>query len=190
MQSAESSPPSRNREALLVCERRAQRLCHARAAVVGRAASNADDKVTAALFQRGQNQFAHAVSGGDARVASFRRHQGQARGGCHLDSGGASIAEDAIESHHRLAKWPGHTLLEYLAASSIHQRLHRAFPAIRYRHDCDLSLWIHDLYSLRDSAASLRCGEAAFERLWSNDDAHRIFSLCCCCCCSCIISVQ
>src|SRR5215472_201087 len=110
-------------------------------------------------------------------IAPIGRDKGQARAGCHLNRCGTPIAEQSEEGQDRLTKGAGHLLLHNLPACSIYQRLDCTLAAIGHGHDFDLRFWIDVPHTLCYGFSSLRCCEAAFERLRSNDDTHACTSV-------------
>src|SRR5581483_1859433 len=78
---------------------------HARAAVIRRAAADSEDEAPVAVVQRCADQFAHAIGGGNTRVALCWRNQRQTCACRHLDSCCTSVAQQSKERLDRLAQW-------------------------------------------------------------------------------------
>src|SRR5271167_3864193 len=153
-------------------ERGSQRLRHARTAIIGSAASNTDDKVTASAIQGRQDQLSHSVGRGDARVASFGRHKRQASGGSHFNCCCATVAEQSEEGYYRLTQWACHDLLHDLATCGVYQRLHRSLATICDGHDIEVCRWVNGSYATCNCLSSFSRCQASFQRLRSDDDTH------------------
>ena len=119
--------------AVFIQQIRAQCLQHPRAAIVGGAATNAEQDFFHTVVQRRQNQFACAVAGGDERIALAGRHQMQARSRCHFNNRGFAVARNAVVRGNAVAQRRGYFGGVQRASGGINQRLHRAFAAIRHR---------------------------------------------------------
>ena len=121
---------------LFVQQPRAQRLHHARAAVVGGAAADADNDMPDALVQRALDQLAGAERSGGQGIALRGGHQLQPAGGRHFDKGGACVAGEAVEGVYRRAERSGYAQVDDTPRRRRHHRLNRAFAAVgnRYLH--------------------------------------------------------
>src|SRR5579864_3830883 len=164
----------------IVCqERGSQRLRHACTAIVGSAASNADDKMTASAIQGRQDQLSHAVGCGDAWVASSGGHKRQASGGSHFNCCCATVAEHSEEGYYRFTQWACHDLLHDIATCGVYQCLHRSLATICDGHDVEVCCWVNGSYAVRNGLSSFSRRQASFQRLRSDDDTHRVTFLVC-----------
>ena len=161
-----------DRRAAEVEEAHAQRLREAGAGVVGGRAADPEDDLVDAARDRILDELARAVGGGDQRVALVLGHQRQAGGLCHLDDGGALVAEQPIGGEHPVAHRAGDLDLDDLAAGGIDQRLHGALAAIGHGHLDVLGIGPHALEAGLDLARHLQRRQVLFEGIGGDDDLH------------------
>ena len=115
-----------------VPERHAQRLRHARAAVVCGGAAQADEEFPASRIQRRAHQLAGAVGGGEFGAARLRLRQRQPGGGTHLDDRDA-VVQNGEAARHAIAHRPRRLAGRPFAALRVEEGFEHAVPAVRNR---------------------------------------------------------
>ncbi len=139
---------------------RAQRLHHARAAIVGGAAADADDNRLHAPLQRREDKLAGAVTRGDARIALRGWHQMQTGSRRHFHHRRFTVAQQAEKTVDFVAERRGHRRGDDLPAGRGDHRLDGAFAAVRHRHTDVVRLRV-DLTKARfDSLRDIHCAQA------------------------------
>jgi hypothetical protein len=128
-----AAPATRQVLSVRIQKAHAQRLRHARAAVVGGAAPQPQNKAAAPAIKRVQNELPKAKCRGDTWIAHRPWHKVQPGGGSHLDHGGSAIAQHAVARPHRRAHRACHIMKAELPRRCVYQRIHCAFTAIGNR---------------------------------------------------------
>jgi hypothetical protein len=108
----------------------AQRLQHARAAVVGGAAAMPSTKRRAPASSAWRISCPVPKLVVQQRIALRRRHQFQSAGSGHFNHRRLAVAHQAVERGHRLAQRTGNLERHQLAAAGVDHGLHRAFAAV------------------------------------------------------------
>ncbi len=160
------------RAAVGVREMHAERLQHARAAVVRRAAAEADDEAPRARVERRTDQLARAPARRDARIARVGRHEMQAARLGHLDHRGA-VGQDAERGARRPAERIGDARAAALAARGRDECVHRAFTAVGDRQASVVGIGEHLAEPGLDLPRRFDRGQAFLERIGSNHDLHQ-----------------
>ena len=168
--------------ALEIEQTRTERLHHAGAAVVGGAATNAEDEAARTGVERGADQLAGAAGAGEERVAPVRRNQRQAAGGRHLDHRGVAIAGEAVEGLHGFTERAAdrHGLLA--SAGRGDHRVHRALAAVRHRHQHVVGVGENLAEAGFDRLRDFERGQAFLVRIGGDDDLHGGCLRCMCHC--------
>ena len=125
---------ARGFDLLPVCvqQAHAKGLKHARAALVGGAAANAQNKFTRSGIQGRAYELPRAKACGVEGVAHGGRHKGKAAGGGHFDNGCAAIARQAVKCLHRVAQRAAYRGDYAAATGGFDHGIHRAFAAVSH----------------------------------------------------------
>src|SRR5690606_30987823 len=107
-----------------------QGLQQPRPAVIGSAATDAQNDAPRPCFQRGKHQFASTVSGGDAGIALVWGYPMQTAGSRHLDHRLPLVRQPAPMGRHWDTERAAYLQFPPLTAGGGQHSLHRSFPTI------------------------------------------------------------
>ena len=132
------------------------------AAIVGSAAAQAQNDTLRAAPESMGYELAYAVGGGVGHPAILP-HQGQARGGGHLDDGGFPIREKPVVGRKGAAIGvpAGHGY--FFAAQSPKEGIHRTLAAVSHREGTHPGLRVPAAYFPGNNVTDLPRGQAALE---------------------------
>ena len=137
-----------------------QGLCHAGAAVVGRAASETHDDLLDALVQRRRDELAGAVAGGLSYVQFISAQSQQARRGRALDHAPASgehSPQRVDASHQRVVCGRGASV----TTEGGEQRVGSPRPAVGHRQGVELPCRVRGAEAIDDRRRGLNRGQGA-----------------------------
>jgi hypothetical protein len=92
-------------------------------AIVGRAASDADDEVARTGVVGVLQELANAVGGGNPRIAFFLRHEREPGRLCHFDHRGRSSIDQSVLGVDGITQRPAYPQHASLALRRRHQRV-------------------------------------------------------------------
>ena len=144
---------------------------HADSPVIRGAASDPDQKRTAAAFKRVKDHFTQTVGRGKPRVALFRRHKRQAAAARHLHDRHPA-GQHTICAAHRFSKRPGYAHGHLLARKPFHKRIHSAFSSVRNRTDDNLRFRNCPQHALPHCVSCLNRRKAPFKRVNRDNNLH------------------
>ena len=149
---------------------RAQGREHARAAVVRRAAADADDDPPRARVECRRDRFARTVRRCGARVVVAPLEQRETRRARHLDDGEIPVAGECRFDGR--ATWPAHDAA-FQVRTRVEERIDRTLAAVGHRNARDVvAVAEHGTETALQGSSRFERARAAFEFIGSDDEAR------------------
>ena len=170
--SASAAPPGARSPPAASSSRAPERLRHAGARVVRRAAADAQDEPPEPGVERVAYRLTEAVRRRRQGIAVFDGHEREARRPRHLDHRRPAVAHGAPDRRPGLAERAHHLGAAILAPGRLDQRLQGPVAAIRDRNQLGAGVRRDAANALGNHLRDPQRRDAPLERLWRNHDLH------------------